>query len=80
MMIECNNTQSGRICNATYYSLPNATGQIQFVDDLSYISNEDEAFFGVNVTVPIDEAGGIKTQTVTFEATISQYNFQKGLL
>jgi len=73
--IFCNHSSSAK-GNAFCNTLPtplNATSPGHFVaNDLDWQGGFNRASFGVNVTVPPQESGGEKTQTVTFTAASSE--------
>lgn len=69
--VNCNTTESG-YCNTAWESLGNESGAgtklLQNFDS----GASDDAWFGVNVTVPVNEQAGQKEQTVTFFAECNQ--------
>ncbi len=76
-MIRCltmqNNGTSGTKCvdgKGTYTAVPVAAGT-EFANLLNYTDTLDEAYFGVNLTVPTDEPAGNHTYKITFAATAS---------
>ncbi len=70
-MVKCNSTQTGFDCNSTYYPLWTGQGGGQLAIDLLHTDGQDNASFGVNVTVPLSEGPGTKQQAVTFFAACS---------
>lgn len=70
-MVKCNSTQSGYSCNNSYYAMPVSSGT-NFIVDLSNVDSQDEAVFGINVTVPQgEEAGNKQTNNIIFLAASS---------
>ena len=73
--IKCNTTESGYDCNSSvWYPLQTdaAAGGEVYLFDLGPADASDEAWFAVNVTVPLAEPAGEKTLQVFFKAANSE--------
>jgi hypothetical protein len=76
-MVKCMNTTAygnasdGTFCNTTYAALDNTSSGRFLVVNLSTLTDNRTAFFGVNATVPYGESAGEKVEEVTVEASQS---------